>query len=74
MSKKARGKRQEARGARAPEFFSKIKKDLLGLHLKYKCYSNPCRNGENFCFLLPTPYSLLPTPYSLLPVACSQNS
>ncbi|NEO96611.1 MAG: hypothetical protein F6K56_43495 [Moorea sp. SIO3G5] len=24
--------------------------------------------SDNFCPLLPTPYSLLPTPYSLLPI------
>ncbi|NEO40830.1 MAG: hypothetical protein F6J90_32655 [Moorea sp. SIOASIH] len=33
--------------------------------------SNPCRNCDNFCSLLPAPKSLLPTPYSLLPAPCS---
>ncbi|NEO12128.1 MULTISPECIES: hypothetical protein [unclassified Moorena] len=28
-------------------------------------------NCDNFCYLLPTPYSLLPTPYSLLPTPYS---
>ncbi|NEQ61979.1 MAG: hypothetical protein F6K53_33030 [Moorea sp. SIO4A1] len=30
--------------------------------------SNPCRNCDNFCSLLPTPYSLLPAPCSLFPL------
>ncbi|AOX00207.1 hypothetical protein BJP34_12780 [Moorena producens PAL-8-15-08-1] len=40
-SQKAKGKRQKARGERDPEFYLTIKKDLLGLHLKYKRYMNP---------------------------------
>ncbi|WP_293097281.1 hypothetical protein [Moorena sp. SIOASIH] len=31
----------------------------------YSIDSNPFRNGDNFCSLLPTPYSLLPAPCSI---------
>ncbi|NET82590.1 MAG: hypothetical protein F6J94_11815 [Moorea sp. SIO1F2] len=43
---------------------------LLPLALPVALYRDPCRNCDNFCSLLPTPYSLLPVPCSLFPVPC----
>uniref|UniRef100_A0A1D9FTR1 Uncharacterized protein n=1 Tax=Moorena producens (strain JHB) TaxID=1454205 RepID=A0A1D9FTR1_MOOP1 len=49
MSKNTRSKRQKATGKRAPEFYSKLKKDLFSLHLKYKCYK--IVGGKSQCML-----------------------
>ncbi|NEO45966.1 MAG: hypothetical protein F6K55_18270 [Moorea sp. SIO4A3] len=34
-------------------------------------YKNTIMNCDNFCSLLPTPYSLFPIPCSLFPIPCS---
>ncbi|NEO59886.1 MAG: hypothetical protein F6J98_05445 [Moorea sp. SIO4G2] len=66
MLKKARGKRQKAKGARNPEFYWTIKKYHTGLHLKYKRAYSVFHSYEVHRMV-----SRFPIPSSLFPLPCS---